>query len=72
MAVTGSNTPVGLIDGQPQQVLLQLFGVGVTVVYCGIVSYILLKLVDAVIGLRVDEAAERDGLDLALHGETVP
>ena len=72
MAVTGSKTPVGLIDGHPQQVLLQLFGVGVTVVYCGIVSYILLKLVDAVIGLRVDEAAERDGLDLALHGETVP
>ncbi len=72
MAVTGSKTPVGLIDGHPQQVLLQVFGVGVTVVYCAIVSYILLKLVDAVIGLRVDEAAERDGLDLTLHGETVP
>lgn len=72
MAVTGSTTPVGLIDGHPQQLLLQLFGVGVTVVYCGIVSYILLKLVDAVIGLRVDATTEREGLDLALHGETVP
>jgi len=36
-----------------------------------IVSLVLLKIIDVVIGLRVDEEIERDGLDLALHGETV-
>jgi Amt family ammonium transporter len=36
-----------------------------------VVTLIILKLVDLVIGLRVSEEVERDGLDLALHGETV-
>ena len=39
--------------------------------YDAIVSLILLKIIDAIIGLRVSEEVERDGLDLALHGETV-
>ena len=42
-----------------------------TVVFTAIITFIILKLVDLTIGLRVDEATERDGLDLALHGETV-
>ncbi|MCW5731572.1 MAG: ammonium transporter [Alphaproteobacteria bacterium] len=71
MAVTGGEDPVGLIDGNAGQVMTQIIGVVITVIYCAIVSFILLKVVDLAIGLRVDEAAERDGLDLALHGETV-
>jgi Amt family ammonium transporter len=35
-------------------------------------TFILLKVIDAVIGLRTDEHTEREGLDLGLHGETVP
>jgi Amt family ammonium transporter len=44
----------------------------VTLVYTAIVSLILLKIVDAIVGLRVDQETEREGLDLRLHGETVP
>ena len=46
-------------------------GVGIVIVYDAIVSLIILKIVDIFIGLRVTEEVEREGLDLALHGETV-
>ena len=61
----------GLIEGNAGQVLNQLIGVGIVVVYDAIASLIILKLVDLIVGLRVDVEVERDGLDLALHGETV-
>jgi Amt family ammonium transporter len=61
----------GLIDGNPQQVLVQLYAVAVTIAYDAVVSLILLKLVDLTVGLRVDSDVEREGLDLALHGEVV-
>ncbi len=61
----------GLLEGNPGQLLTQAYGVGVTLVYTAVVSLILLKLVDAVVGLRVDQETEREGLDLRLHGETV-
>jgi Amt family ammonium transporter len=51
------------------QVGAQGIGVGVTILYTGIVSFILLKVIDAVIGLRVDEEAENQGLDLSEHDE---
>ena len=40
-------------------------------IYCAVASFILLKIVGAVIGLRVAEDNEREGLDIALHGESV-
>jgi Amt family ammonium transporter len=61
----------GLIDGNAHQVLIQLYGVAVTAAYCAIVSLVLLKLIDLTIGLRVDVDTEREGLDLAIHGEVV-
>jgi Amt family ammonium transporter len=61
----------GLLHGNPGQLTTQAMGVAVTVVYTGVASFILLKIVDAAVGLRVHEEAERDGLDLALHGETI-
>ena len=72
MVVTGAKDPVGLIDGNPGQVVTQLVGIAVTIVYCGIVSLIILKVVDAIVGLRVSEEVERDGLDVGLHGESIP
>ncbi len=48
-----------------------MVGVGIVVLYDVIASLIILKVVDLVVGLRVDVEVERDGLDLALHGETV-
>jgi Amt family ammonium transporter len=71
-AISGDPNKAGLIDGHPQQVMIQLEGIGVTIVYCAIASFVILKIIDAVLGLRVDSETERDGLDLAVHGEVVP
>ena len=60
----------GLFYGNPAQFLIQLKAVAVTVAYSGVVSFILLKVVDALIGLRTPEQSERIGLDLTDHRET--
>jgi len=51
------------------QVLTQAKAVGVTVLWSGVVAFVAFKLVDLVIGLRVPEEAEREGLDVTSHGE---
>ena len=63
---------VGLAEGMTMggQVWVQFIGVAATFVYCGVLSWIILKLVDAVIGLRVNEDEETEGLDIVLHDET--
>jgi ammonium transporter, Amt family len=61
----------GLLEGHPEQVLYQIIGVATVFVYDVIVTLIILKVIDLTIGLRVSEEVERDGLDLALHGEIV-
>ncbi len=71
MAVKGGDAPVGLIDGNAAQIGTQLLGVIVTIVFVGIGTAIILKVIDLIIGLRVPGEVERDGLDLALHGEAV-
>jgi Amt family ammonium transporter len=62
----------GLLEGNPGQVLIQIWGVAATVLWCAVASFVLLKIVDAAIGLRVGKEAEIEGLDLRLHGEVVP
>lgn len=52
------------------QVLIQLKGVAITLVWSGVVSFMSYKLVDIVTGLRVSEEAEREGLDITSHGES--
>ena len=52
------------------QVVIQATGVGVTVVWSGVVAFICYKIVDMLIGLRVSEDEEREGLDIASHGES--
>ena len=59
----------GMLEGNSGQLLLQIYGIGATVIYCGIVSFILLKVIDMTMGLRVDERTELEGLDVRLHGE---
>jgi Amt family ammonium transporter len=70
--------PLSATDASPDgssgglsQLILQAEGVGATLVYSGIGSFILLKIIDAIIGLRVSTEDEREGLDLVLHGEQV-
>ncbi len=59
----GDNTSIG------GQVWIQLIGISATVAYSGIGSYVILKAVDMVVGLRVDEDEETEGLDLSQHDE---
>jgi Amt family ammonium transporter len=59
------------IGGADGSILLQAKGVLTTLVYSGVVSYILLKIIDMVMGIRVTEEQEREGLDVSLHGEHV-
>ncbi len=61
----------GLLEGNPGQVLIQLEGIVGTIVYCAVGTFIILKIIGAVMGLRVDEETEIGGLDYNLHGETV-
>jgi len=59
----------GLIHGGVHLFVENLIAIGVTVAYAGVVSFVLLKLVDKMVGLRVDGDAESEGLDVNLHGE---
>ena len=59
----------GLFYGNPGQLLKQAVAVGVVVVYAAIVSWVILKVIDLVIGLRVPEQEEVLGLDSTTHGE---
>ena len=61
----------GLIEGNPGQVINQCIGIVTVVAYDAIVTVIILSIIKAVIGLRVSDDVERDGLDYALHGEVV-
>jgi Amt family ammonium transporter len=68
-AVPGNDTN-GLFYGNAGQVLIQLKAVAFTIVWAAVVSFILLKLIDLVIGLRVRADSERIGLDVTEHRET--
>jgi ammonium transporter, Amt family len=61
----------GLTEGNAAQVLNQIGGVAIVASYDAVVSLIILKLIDRIIGLRVSEDVEIDGLDVILHGEAV-
>jgi Amt family ammonium transporter len=61
----------GLIDGNPRQLLIQLYGVLATMVWCGAATFIILKVVDLLTPLRVSREQEIAGLDISLHGESL-
>jgi ammonium transporter, Amt family len=59
----------GLIDGNPAQVGIQLAAVGATIAYAVIATFVIVKVVDLILGIRVPQPEEEVGLDLAVHGE---
>jgi len=59
----------GLFFGNPKQFLIQLATVGITIVYTAVITFVIYKLVDLFIGMRVDEKTEAIGLDLTQHHE---
>jgi Amt family ammonium transporter len=68
-ALNGIANANGLLFGKPSQLGIQAIAVAVTIVYSGIVSFILLKLIGLVIPLRASADAESVGLDIGNHGE---
>ncbi len=60
-----------LYDGNIHQMWIQFLDVAVVFVYCGIGTFIILKVIDIVIGIRVSKDAELEGLDITQHGESI-
>jgi Amt family ammonium transporter len=70
-AIKGGDDAVGLIDGNAGQVLTQIYGCAATIVWCALATFVILKVIDVIVGLRVEQEQEIEGLDINLHGETV-
>jgi ammonium transporter, Amt family len=62
-------TASGLIDGNAAQVGTQLLAVGAVVAYAVVATFVIIKVVDAILGIRVPSVQEEAGLDMAVHGE---
>src|SRR5204863_4418583 len=67
-ATTAVNTFPGLIDGNPRQVLTQAVAVLGVVAYAVVATFVIVKLVDVIVGLRISARDEELGLDLSTHG----
>lgn len=67
--INGKVVPLGLVDGNPGQILNQAIGILVAVSLAAVGTFVILKICDAVIGVRVNHEAEEEGLDLSQHGE---
>jgi Amt family ammonium transporter len=61
----------GLIEGNARQLLVQLYAVGVVIVWSGVISFLLLKVIQFLVPLRVNQQSEIEGLDLTQHGEAL-
>jgi Amt family ammonium transporter len=61
----------GLLEGNPGQVLTQAWGILATIVWAGLATFVILIVTNILIGVRVSEAVEVEGLDINLHGEVV-
>ncbi|MDP6641225.1 MAG: ammonia channel protein, partial [Nitrososphaerales archaeon] len=62
----------GLFYGNAGQLGIQAASVGITWIYAFVVTFVILKILDLTMGLRVDEKEEEAGLDISVHGERVP
>ncbi len=67
--INGKVIPLGLVDGNPGQILNQLIGVLIAIGLATVGTFVILKICDALIGVRVEHDAEEQGLDLSQHGE---
>ena len=70
-AVNAIGGTAGLLEGNAQQVLIQLYGIAATLVWSGGVTFVLLKLVSVFVPLRVSLQQELEGLDISQHGEAL-
>jgi Amt family ammonium transporter len=70
-AVEAIGGKAGLLEGNFAQVPIQAYGVLATIVWCAVATFVILLVLRLIIGIRASESAEIEGLDVALHGETV-
>jgi Amt family ammonium transporter len=68
-ATTAINYGSGLINGNPSQVVTQMIAVGAVIAYAVVSTFVIVKVTDLILGLRVKSDVEELGLDLAVHGE---
>jgi Amt family ammonium transporter len=61
----------GLLEGNASQVTTQLYGIAVTLVWCGVLTFVLLKVISFLVPLRVSQQQEVEGLDITQHGEAL-
>jgi ammonium transporter, Amt family len=61
----------GLLEGNARQLLYQIYGIVAVIIWCGVATYVILKVIDLIVPLRVTDETERSGLDIALHGESI-
>jgi ammonium transporter, Amt family len=61
----------GLLEGNGRQLLYQIYGIVAVIIWSGVATYLILKVIDLIVPLRVTDETERSGLDIALHGESI-
>ena len=71
VAAVGGDSARGLLDGNPGQVFIQLEGITATIVWTAVATFVILIITNILVGVRVSEAVEIEGLDINLHGEVV-
>jgi Amt family ammonium transporter len=67
--IGGKVIPLGLVDGNAGQILNQAMGVGIAIALAAVGTFIILKVCDLILGVRVSADDEEQGLDLSQHGE---
>jgi Amt family ammonium transporter len=68
-AITGAGGAAGLIDGNPGQLGTQVVAIGAAIGYAVVATFVIVKLTDLILGIRVKSDQEELGLDLSVHGE---
>jgi Amt family ammonium transporter len=70
-AVEAIGGTAGMLEGNGGQVLTQIYGIVATIVWTAVASFVILKVIDLIVGLRPSREVEIEGLDINLHGEVV-
>jgi Amt family ammonium transporter len=70
-AVAAIGDTAGLLEGNSKQVLIQFYGIVATLLWSGVITFVLLKVINFFVPLRVRDEDERVGLDVSLHGEAL-
>jgi len=70
-AVAAIGETAGLLEGNPGQLLYQVYGIVAVALWSGVATFILLKVIELMVPLRVSQQSEIEGLDVTQHGEAL-